>query len=475
MKFSKRFLRAFQLILPLLVLGLLEAAPASIVVSADLHQARIAAENGQYQAAADALRRAVEREPWRSELWEWIGQNEAAAGRPAEAANALQAGLELGRLSPDGRFLLGECWQKLDRLDDAEAVWIALVRDTGPSVRVYERLAGLYQESGNIDAAVQTLRAWHAFDPQNGRAAFLLGLHLSVVQPEQAEAVLIQASQADQAYTSAVQVVRRGLAQAAISDQPAYGWLVIGRALGSIGYWDLAARAFEQATGLAPQYGEAWAFLGEARSQAGGSGKTELDKALQLAPESALVHVLAAISLRRQGQYPQALAALEQAVQLEPQEPAWRLEMGYTLAANGDLAQAQAAFEKAIDLNPKDSAAWQALANFSTQYSVDIRGLGLPAARQAVLLAPDEASALDTMGWLLLNLGDAVSAERFLQRALASDATYDLANLHLGQLYLQKNSRQAYEYLQRAASGAGDNSVGTTARRLLERYFGGGG
>jgi Tfp pilus assembly protein PilF len=107
---------------------------------------------------------------------------------------------------------------------------------------------------------------------------------------------------------------------------------------------------------------------------------------------------------------------------------------------------------------------------------VDLHTLGLPAARQAILLAPGDPGALDAMGLTLLKLGDDASAERFLQQALEKDATYAPASLHMGQLYLkQDDAGRAYLYLKRAANLGGKNSIGLTARRLLSQYYGEGG
>jgi tetratricopeptide (TPR) repeat protein len=125
-----------------------------------------------------------------------------------------------------------------------------------------------------------------------------------------------------------------------------------------------------------------------------------------------------------------------------------------------------------VNLEPNNAFAWRTLARFSIDYNSDIRGLGLPAARQALLLVPEDPAALDLLGLAFFQLGDTISAERFLQRAIEKDATFAEAYLHLGQLYIQQQeSLLARDYLRQALVLAQEKPVGEMARRLLQQYF----
>jgi len=474
MRFEDRLLILFKLILPLLLLVLLRVSPVSKLVREDLRLANAGgAKQDGLPGSAAALRDAVKREPWRTGLWEQIGRLETSAGQGSRAIAALLEADARAALSADGLFLLGDLYLQEKNVAAAEAAWQRFLTIHGPSARIYERLVHSQRARGNYSGAVETLRAWRAFDRQDARAAYLLGLHLSPMEPDEALPLLIEAVQRDTQYTARVQSLRRGLAQASTrGDQPAYSYLMIGRALGSIDQWDLAGEAFRRAVEIAPQYAEGWAFLGEARAHLGGSGREEMAKALVLAPQSNVVNALYALYLRRAGKPEEALPHLRAIAEKEPDEAIWLVEIGNTLVEMGDLTAAREAFEQATVIAPQVSFFWQALAQFSWQYSYDIRGLGLPAARQAVLLSPDDPAALDAMGWTLAHLGDGASAERFLQQALQNDAMYAPANLHLGQVFLQQqNSGEAYFYLKIAAGLDENGSVGDTARRLLLRYF----
>jgi tetratricopeptide (TPR) repeat protein len=474
---GERFALFLKIITPLLILVLFSTTPAAYSVSAGLQAARTAHENDQHQEAAAALRQVLFHEPWRVWLWEQVGQEEQDAARLPQAIEALTRAAAAGSLSPQGQYQLGEAYLEQKNANAAEACWQALLRKgknlpEDLAARTYERLSQLQRSRGEFSAAVETLRAWHAADPKNPRATFLLGLQLSVVQPADALSLLVEAAGQDLSFSAIVQKIRTGINIAGESDDPGYSWLVIGRGLANAGQWDLAAEAFRQAVLAAPGYAEAWAFQGEAKFHLGKDGQVDLDRALALNAKSVVVRALLALNFRRQGKYDLALKNLEIVIALEPDEPMWEVELGNTWAEQGDLLAALEHFQKATTLAPQNSLYWQYLAKFALDYSVNVSTIGLPAARQAVVLAPDDPAALDIMGWTMVSLSDYATAERFLQQAVDRDATYTLALLHLGQLYLQEqNLDRAYSYLKRASLLAGEDTVGLVAKRLLLRYF----
>jgi tetratricopeptide (TPR) repeat protein len=187
-----------------------------------------------------------------------------------------------------------------------------------------------------------------------------------------------------------------------------------------------------------------------------------------------VVQTLTGLYWRRLGRPEVALTYIHRAAAGEPQQAMWLLELGNTLTEMGDLIGALSYYQRAVEMEPENPLYWKALARFCLENGADIRGTGLPAARWALLLSPDDAEALDLMGWTFLRLGDSLSAERFLQQALQQDSHYSAAHLHLSQLYLQLGKEElAFPHLQRIRSIEGpDEQAGEIARRLLERYFG---
>ncbi len=261
--------------------------------------------------------------------------------------------------------------------------------------------------------------------------------------------------------------------------------MAAGRGLASLGEWKFAEEAFRQATLTSPDYAEAWAYLGEARQHTidglwpegnkalpPETGLPELKKAIELDPNSIAAYLFMAMYWRRQDRYDQALASLQTAIGIDPQNPILQIEMGETLATLGDLGAALDAYRKAVELSPNDSSFLNYLVSFSLKYEYHIEEIALPAARQAVILAPDDPEVLDSMGQVLIKLDDQINAEKFLNRALEKDPSYAPAYLHLGQVYLiQGKLPQAQAQLNLVTKLAPGSPAADQAQRLIRAYF----
>jgi Tfp pilus assembly protein PilF len=246
--------------------------------------------------------------------------------------------------------------------------------------------------------------------------------------------------------------------------------VIIGRGLGLLNEWQLARVAFESAVELDEKNAEAWAWLAEAKQQtdmAHGGEYTELEKALELNPDSPTVRGLRGLYFQRTGNFRQALTEFQAAAALEPKNPTWLVSVGEAYAKNGDLIRALESYRSATTLAPQDPAYWRLLAIFCAQNQVNIQDIGVPAARQAVILAEDDANSLDVLGWLLILDVSYDAAERMLERALALDAQNASVHLHLGMLNLQTNHRaSAYDHLIHARDLGNSD-----AEAILKQYF----
>ncbi|HSB02459.1 MAG TPA: tetratricopeptide repeat protein, partial [Anaerolineales bacterium] len=110
---------------------------------------------------------------------------------------------------------------------------------------------------------------------------------------------------------------------------------------------------------------------------------------------------------------------------------------------------------------------WRLLAIFCAQNNVNIEDVGLPAARQAVILTEADAASLDVLGWLLLLDSSYEEAERMLKRALELDPQNASIHLHLGMLSMQMGDRaSAYDHLVRARD-LGNHD----AEAILKQFF----
>ena len=255
---------------------------------------------------------------------------------------------------------------------------------------------------------------------------------------------------------------------ASLSDAPSAKLVIIGRGLGLVNEWELAQAAFEQATKVDEKNAEAWAWLGEAYQQTGGTDVlTYLDRALSLNPNSAIVHGLRGLYFQRVGNNREALTEFQAAATLQPNDPSLYLSIGESYSKLGDLIRALEAYQHATTLVPDDANYWRLLAQFCAQNNIHVRDVGITAGERAVVIKPDDASLQDLLGWLLFINANNPEAERHFLRALELDSQNALAHFHLGMLYLQTdNQALAHEHLIIARDlGNAD------AQTVLNQYF----
>ena len=452
----------------LFILLLLILAPRPFAGYLDLRQAFLFETAKNYAFAASAYASAAERLPWQPFLWEKAGIAFQLAGDPAKAVLFLNRAASRNAISQTGWISLGLIYQKSGDLPSAMKAWEQAL----PLAEAYRYLAQDQRKLGNFTAAMASWRASLVNDPQNASALYQLGLLELTVAPKDALPTLMQAAQLDPALDTPVQILRSALNTAFLSDDRAYQFVISGRALGAAGNWDLAAEAFRNAITLRADYAEAWAWLGEAKQQQGENGSAEIEKALAINPDSAMLQSLYGLYLQRQKLPKAALAAFQKAATLEPEDAGWQMALGGAYEQAGDLVAALEHYQQATQLSPKDATVWRALAEFSLRDNVDPTGIGLPAARKLVELANNDWRSEDIAGQILLENGNTVGAEALLQKAVELDPTQAAPSLHLGLLYLQTGNRAAaYSYLNQAKTFDPEGPNGWQAQRLLEQFF----
>ena len=415
-------------------------------------------------------------EPWRYSLWELTGMKAWEAGDGQAAITAFQTAAAFGVLSDTGRKTLGDAYLAAGDWQQAVSTWQKLVgAEKMDSSSLDKQILEQQISHHAFNDALATAQAWVIRAPQSGEAAFQAGLLESITNPPDARSYFSQALRLDSSLAAQIDILQKSIDNAYLETHAGYRRLVVGRALASLGYWNLAEQSFNLGTQEAPDYAEGWAWLGEARYQLGQDGTSELKKAQVLDPNSITVRALVALWDRRNNQTAAAFAQLQEIARLQPEEVTWQIELGNTAAQLGDLYAAYAYYQHATELGQTDPQTWLALAEFSAVHQFQPREIGLPAARNALALTSNSAQALDLMGQVMVALEDMDSAERFLQQAIQKDAGYAAAHLHLGQLYLQqKQMDKAYAALHQAARLAEKTSdTGVMANRLLVRYFGG--
>ena len=454
----------------LVIIGLLSAILLPIIFSgyADVKkgQAEFAAQD--YAAAADSFKRAALYLPWRSKLWEQAG---IAAGMNADPAGAITFLDHAPQLSEQGWVMLGASYLNTGDTSAALTAYQQGIQSYD-SAALFAGLAFIYRQQKDWTAESGALKNQTRLDDGNVYAHYRLGLLLTVLEPGNALPSLMRASSLDPQTDPAVQTLRAALNVSAAQSDPSQKMLTLGRALGLVREWELSMAAFEKAITLNAEDAEAWAWLGEAKQQAGGDGIVELDRAMTLAGRSVIVRALRGLYFDRQKKYPQMLAEYKFAAASEPSNPAWQASIGDAYSKSGDLVAALAAYQHATEIAPDDATYWRLLSAFCADNNVHVEDVGLPAAQKAVDLAPDDALALDALGWSYFSSGRYANAERILLDVISRFPDHLPAHIHLAMTYIAQGNRAAalaeLTFVRDADAGGADGSF---AVQLLQKYF----
>lgn len=427
--------------------------------------------------AASALARLAELLPWRVDLWEQAGRSAWNGSDTESSIHYLEQAEAARSLSPQGLLLLGDAYQVAGEQDAAIDTWTKAHSEGIATTELSLRLQDAYWTKQDYPETTRYLLELADAGPVEVELRYRLGMLLAAQEPETALPHLAQItdSQTDLSEPAAelVSAIRTGL----LGNDLAFTLVSSGRALASAGEWDLAALAFHNATQANPDYAEAWAFLGEAQqhlvdSPQPGDPLASLEKALALDPTSLSANSFLVLYWRRLGDYERALEHSKAVAAEYPTNPALQAELGASLAYSGIFEEALGAYQRAIELAPRDPAYYHYLVDFSLTYEYQVTQVALPAARQVLLIDPENPVSLTSMAGVLIVLGDLNNAQRFLDHALANDPLNALAHLNLGLVYIMHADRErAAQEWEFVISLAPNSPAAEKARRLLDYYF----
>jgi tetratricopeptide (TPR) repeat protein len=141
----------------------------------------------------------------------------------------------------------------------------------------------------------------------------------------------------------------------------------------------------------------------------------------------------------------------------------WRLWLLYggALDAAKDWARAKPALKRAVELGPEQASALNHLG-----YAMLERGENLEEATKLVAkasaLRPDDPAITDSLGWAFFKRGQTTEAITILENAVATDPTISETSEHLGDAYWTAGRRVDARYTWRAALvQAGDDEART--------------
>jgi len=271
---------------------------------------------------------------------------------------------------------------------------------------------------------------------------FKQGLELAASDPLAAAPLLQEVAFSASSHADAARSVWQAIQAARLANDPAYTLTASGQALAAIGEWRLARLALLRAVELAPDYAEAWAYLGEAQQHNGEDGLPALLRAVELDPRSISARLFTALYWQRQGDFTEADQNLAVAAQLSPQDPMIQIQWGQNSVLKGDSPEALEHFQMALDLAPEDPAVWRALANYSVQSELYLAEVGLPNAQRLITGFPKDIQAIVLNARAYALLGRPSTAAVFFRLAIKLDPEFVPAHLYYAIFLLANGDTQ---------------------------------
>jgi len=230
------------------------------------------------------------------------------------------------------------------------------------------------------------------------------------------------------------------------------------------------ARAEQQARDIATRYPQraiGHSLLGDvARARGQNAAAIEhYQRAHRTEPSSDTVLRLAGAQSAQDGDRT-ALRLLEQWLQARPGDTAVRRAAGDAYARSGNFAKARSSYEAVLTRLPNDAGTLNNLANVLLRLNDPT---AITVSERAVAASPGNANAIDTLGWVLFQNGQADRALRLLRDARLRDPASPVIRYHLAAALAHSGRKnEAREELETALKGdAGFESV-TEARALLK-------
>lgn len=412
------------------------------------------------------------------------------------AASYRQAAL-LDPRDPEPLLRLGDVYLDLEQYVDAMQAYAAASRISGNTPEIYAGLARASEGHGDFAAAAEQWReviarqpadtqaqinlarvlvAQEAWDEAravlakllekqiNFQAHFMLGQLAMSDEPDAAQAHFQAAAQEPALVIDATECLRI----LSGSDDAAYRAAQAGRWWLARGELHLARRAFARAVELNPAFAEARAYLGHVLDQLGRDGGAQLAQAADAAPDAVMVRYLWGLHLRQVGDLAGARTSFETALARDPSNAALAAEIGLTAVQNREYVEGETWLIKAAELDPGNPAWAMQLAQFYTGYLIAVADKGLPSAKEAVRLAPDDAKAHSLLGWAYYLTGDLATAQAELEEALALNPRYAAAHYYLAAVLSARGQPDAARLeTERAASLDPGGEMGRRARQML--------
>ena len=350
---------------------------------------------GQFGKAADALKQMIEVDPSNPELKRTLAQAYVRAQRYDEA---LALYTELLQMDPDNLDYTGE-----------KAGVLLFRKEYQPAAREFEKI--LDRDSVSVDAK---LRIGEIYFGQLEKDSTLI---------PQAKAIFER--------------IRDGHPE----DWRAYWFL---GAIGALAHDSAAAvRNFREVTERSSGNADAWVYLSSVFLERNNFAEVVkiLESAIKILPDDFRVNFFLGVAYNRVDRNVDAVKVLEHARQLSPKDINAISQLALVYDGMKRYEESDRLYEEALTLDPDNVLI---LNNYG--YSLADRNLqlerALEMATKAVEAQPENASYLDTIGWVYFRLGRYDDAERYVKKAIDKGDASSVVYEHMGDIYYMMNDKE---------------------------------
>ena len=382
--------------------------------------------------------------------WEVLLQIAELRSRMGQHDQAAEALAELSSLDPANQSLrksLAQAYVRAGQLDSAYALYTELLeRDPGNLEYTTERAGVLLLQHDYVGAS-------HAFDDVLSRDSVTVDLKVHI-----GELYFAQLDK-DSTLVPVTQSLFERIREKHPDDWRAYFYL---GAIGSMSGDDSAAVGnFRRVTELAAWNADAWVYLSTAYL-----GKNKFDEAVRVlepavkaVPDDFRVNFFLGVAYNRLNRQTDAVRVLERARSIDPTNIDAAAQLAMVYDGLKMYEESDSLYEIALRLRPDYPLV---LNNFA--YSLAVRDMQLERAlgmsQKAVGIEPENASYLDTIGWVYFRLGRYPEAEENIARALAKGEANAEVLEHMGDVQYKLNRPdQAMDYWRRALELTPENAT----------------
>lgn len=388
--------------------------------------------------ALEIYERLLDREGDRWELLLQAAELYRTLGRYDDAAEKYRRMVELDPSNRPLQRQLAETYGRAGKFDEALTILESLLETDENDLEVIATLADVYLDRNEYQKAVDLYQKLLQRERKNPEVKLRVGIaYYGMVQRD---STLIPKARA----------IFEEVEQELPDDWRAplhLGALALMEKKDSV-----ASGYFERVTKLASWNADAWWFLGNMYFDRGEYQRVveTMNRAIKNVPKDYRLHLLSGMAYSQLGMTDLAVTAFEKSLELNPNDVNTLGSLALTYDGKEQFSKSDSLYERALRIDPNNHLI---LNNYS--YSLAERGLqlerALEMAKRAVAAEPNNASYLDTLGWVYYKLQQWKEAERYIAEAVATGRASAVVHEHLGDVYFQLGEKtKAMEYWKKA-------------------------